>query len=1124
MNDAQWLSEFVKSRSESAFRQVVEHHLPMVLGTARRITGNNALAEEIAQAVFILLARKASQLRSSTLLGGWLYRTTRFVAARALTSEQRRKRREEEAARMHTDDDPVWIALIPQLDDAMARLAEGDRNTLVLRFLQQQTMRDVGIALGISEEAAKKRVARALEKLRGIFKRRGVEVGAGTLAAGMGRESARAEALSSLAAAITSSALAPAGGGIGAALAAEALAAWKWTQVKFGLAGAVALIGVSLLVPLIRERLASVRPETGDGAPSMAEAVPASSETEQHQSSGRLTDLPLDCPLREVTITVLDANTGEPIAGAELISQLPFTLKGAPIGSDRTGRDGIGTVVVPAPIPELAKLYSFGITVRAPAYAPREIHWLQPAGNVLSIVSPAYTVRLEPGITLSGVVVDEHGEPLRGVRLGVFGSNYRGYRSSTRDGGKPVYDPERREEDFAIFSMSLEEPTTAAIITDVAGRFSIPHFPGDLRRAILEFADADGSRRKFKTHGSDTLTAEQLPSVSFDELSSGTARIVFTRGVSIEGMVVDAEGFPVPWAEILEATHWGNLKIQSRVYSDVQGRFELPERQAREMILAASAPGHGSVSQIVVVEPGMAEVTLALPKESPLRGRVISKESGEPLPGAHVALVDYRNPGLGFEFATRTDAEGRFVWRGAPTNELVFFIAAPPASRRFVRLAVSEAEHIVELRADSGGTVHISGKVTDARTGKAVPEFEARLDMQQPSRQAKPNRFSNGHFTLALTPTDFSPGSEPDWSLVVEADGYELFTSRRHYLEEGDQQFEIQLQPMRKLEITIWTPEGSPAAQAQAAWVPLERSLFLNDPMRLGTSGGEAVTADVEGRMRLPRVSGARKLAMVHESGWAIIDALESLQPGLNLHLREWGRIEGTAWRGGQPLTGTRIGLSSAAYTVGGWSDSILISFSAVTDADGRFVFERVPAGHPCIVAVQAAEWQRSGHPFVNAMQTFVAVGSGETKQVRLESSGASVRVRLTLPTDSAAVQWTNVLAVLKAEVGLPRPLSRDHFVTDESYQEARRRRYTQQRTWDAVARARHYVAEVTERGELHFADVPPGEYLLEATLFEAMPARWELRATHKLSAAVRVPPAADGPVNLGAFLLERLP
>jgi RNA polymerase sigma factor (sigma-70 family) len=165
MNDRQLLREFAERGSEGAFRALVDAHLPLVFGTARRITRNPALAEEVAQTVFILLARKAAGFASGVILSGWLFRTTRFVAARALRAENRRRKREEEALIMqqHTESNPLWTRVEPHLDQALSRLSEPDRNALLLRFFEQRSFREVALALGIHEEAAKKRVARAIE-------------------------------------------------------------------------------------------------------------------------------------------------------------------------------------------------------------------------------------------------------------------------------------------------------------------------------------------------------------------------------------------------------------------------------------------------------------------------------------------------------------------------------------------------------------------------------------------------------------------------------------------------------------------------------------------------------------------------------------------------------------------------------------------------------------------------------------------------------------------------------------------------------------------------------------------------------------------------------------------------
>ena len=184
MNDWLLLRDYVDNKSEAAFEALVKRHVDMVYATALRQVRDPHLAQDISQAVFLLLARKAARLRSSVILGGWLYRTANFVASRALRARVRQYQNEKEALSMLSEPstDELWETLAPYLDHAMNELGATERNAVVLRYLQQRNFREVGEALGVSEDAAKKRVGRALEKLRSKLARRTVNITGITLA------------------------------------------------------------------------------------------------------------------------------------------------------------------------------------------------------------------------------------------------------------------------------------------------------------------------------------------------------------------------------------------------------------------------------------------------------------------------------------------------------------------------------------------------------------------------------------------------------------------------------------------------------------------------------------------------------------------------------------------------------------------------------------------------------------------------------------------------------------------------------------------------------------------------------------------------------------------------------
>ncbi len=181
------LAEYAESGSEAAFRELVARYVSLVYSTALRLVGGDAhWAEDVTQTVFLRLSHNARRLARESSLGGWLHRDTCFVASKSLRRERCRQARERQAAFMNACDDHSQAnleQLVPLLDEAINLLGHEDRTAILLRFFEQRDFRSVGETLGSNEDAARKRVGRALEKLQVLLRRRGVALSA----AGSGR-------------------------------------------------------------------------------------------------------------------------------------------------------------------------------------------------------------------------------------------------------------------------------------------------------------------------------------------------------------------------------------------------------------------------------------------------------------------------------------------------------------------------------------------------------------------------------------------------------------------------------------------------------------------------------------------------------------------------------------------------------------------------------------------------------------------------------------------------------------------------------------------------------------------------------------------------------------------------
>jgi RNA polymerase sigma factor (sigma-70 family) len=192
--DLQLLARYTGQHAEDAFAELVRRHLDLVFSAALRQVRSPQLAEEVAQSAFTDLARQAHRLAPDTILTAWLYQVTRRTAIDVVRREARRQHREQVACELNAMNTPAadWTHIEPLLDEAMQALEETDRTAVLLRYFENKSAREMAQTLGTTEDAAQRRVSRAVERLRQFFDKRGVTIGASGLVIAISANSVQA--------------------------------------------------------------------------------------------------------------------------------------------------------------------------------------------------------------------------------------------------------------------------------------------------------------------------------------------------------------------------------------------------------------------------------------------------------------------------------------------------------------------------------------------------------------------------------------------------------------------------------------------------------------------------------------------------------------------------------------------------------------------------------------------------------------------------------------------------------------------------------------------------------------------------------------------------------------------
>jgi len=1038
MHDSQLLEEYVTRNSETAFESLVSRYLNLVRSTALRHVRDTPVAEEVAQAVFILLARRASRLRDTKnlVLGGWLYRTTRFVAARALRGEMRRQRREQEAFQMQqlSSADETWSRIAPLLDEGIEQLDQTDRDAVLLRFFQDEPLRAVGGALGISEEAARKRVSRSLEKLRAFFVRRGFAISTAALATALAGPRAEA-APAGLAGVIGAKALAHAASSNATlpTLVAETLRAWQWARMRIlaGFAGGVTVAASAVLL-LANTWMSPAQPSV---APPAAQLVPSARPAAKE--SAATTQSPAK-PNWHLAFQAVDAETGKGIAKARIVVESIGDMKQVVVSPQQVDRqtnlltDAEGRCDIGVPY---ANPLMVCVGVVADGYAERSV-----VGAVPKPLPDSYVLKVPRGTSIGGVVRDESGQPVAGagIQVSFYGTG-----------------------DYSGRELQRERPgllnDDAAATTDRAGRWTFGSCSsnGDFRIVVTHPGFPTATFR----NEDDPRTSAEVATLKLDDLHTGAAVLVLKAGLTLRGVVTGETGYRVVGAKV---GHGRFFPEGQGVATDVDGAFALPALPAGENTITITADLFAPQRIQVQMASNTAPLAVQLKPGGLLRLRVLD-EAGSPVPKARVGLEQWQGPNT-LEWGGLTDSGGRLEWNSAPLEPITFSVLKDGyfISRRN-ELTADGQEHTVTLHPQ----LTVTGRVTDAQTKQPIASFKA---------IPAPNLSETSYGTNGLFELTFTEFSQP---LVVriEAEGYEPATSQP--LDAGAAKmtcvFELKKhRPEDAVEGVVLLPDGNAAAGVQVA-LCAERGVGLGRARFLNSTDTVTTQTDADGHFSFKAGLAARAVVAVDQQGFASV-SIAPTNHSVSIQLQPWGRIEGVLRLTTQPNAGQPI-LLAAPPGSGPGEETVGLSpgaYTTKTDEQGHFVFEQAPPGQFNLFLAKL------NVPYNH--QTPVQIQPGATTRVQIGGAGAILSGRLVLSQPGQAIDWSKQLIIPTLRTRLPVPAGLSGGARAEWYG-----KYAKSEEGRARIRAScNYPLDVQADGAFTVEDVPPGGYELSGQLSDA--------------------------------------
>lgn len=609
MTDGELLRRLVERRCREAFTELVSRYVRLVYGIASRQLRDSAAAEDVTQSVFFVLWQKPHRVHGGAALAGWLVKATRLKVIETQRRDARRMRREQVAAAMKpTSETPVDFAssdISLLLDECLARLRERDRTAITLRFLREMQIEEVAATMGATCEATRKRISRAMDKIRADFQGRGISTTSAALP-GLLLQQAHVSVPATLVEKVVS-AVCLAKSSAAAAVAAKG-AIWM-ISTKHTVAAAIVLTAAAVFSP-VAVHLVRAYSQSSDRI-----IIPRSTT----QPTTRA--LAATRPSQQMLLTVLDASTGNPIPGAKIDYASRLNTAHA-VANDQ------GQVVI-----NFHGAKDPWVTAHFPHYVGLTAQWrLQQHGP-----PPAqFTIRIEPGVAIGGKVVDDAAMPIAGAHVVIWIMQ------------KTYPDPH-----VYLHTNFFQNDS----VCKADGRWQFDNVPSDGKLIELGFWD-------YQHLEGDYYSISQYS--PFSDLLSKIATVTLRRGVPVSGVVYGADGKPLRGARVaLGADRFGSNSIPA-IVTDANGAFSFAELPNRTLTITTTAKGCSPDLQTVVLGDKPLTLAIHLTPAHTLKGSVVDA-AGKPLKNAYIWVDTWRDH-RSLPTTIRSNAQGSFTWAQASAD------------------------------------------------------------------------------------------------------------------------------------------------------------------------------------------------------------------------------------------------------------------------------------------------------------------------------------------------------------------------------------------------------------------------------------------------------------------------